>query len=140
MNQKLTKGYMKNTKTGVIMQFIYNPTTFSTKRGAKYTEITSPGASYPFLQYSGGESKSLKYKLMLANNINKIKEWEQFLNALLPPDKFTTNYAPPASFIFAYGSNVMECYLNSLGLDYQYFKADLTPRVIEADLDIRVVG
>ena len=139
MSKLLTKGYIKNTTSSKVMTFMYNPETLSISRSTNYTEISSPGSSYPVFQYISGGSKQISFKLLLAGMKDIVRGWIDFLEEFQPSEVYDASLAPPPSMIFSFGVMVKECIIDSLSWDYQMFDTDLNPTMVEVSLQLKVV-
>ena len=135
-----TKGYLKNLHTGGIKKFIYNPSSFSTDRGATYTELSSPGSSYPHFQYVKGEARNVSFDLFLRGTSGEVASYVDFLNSLLPPENSSSNFKTPSPVLFAFGSFVAKCLVLDVGIDYTSFDEALNPTEANAKLKLVVIN
>ena len=144
-----TKGYIKNTNTGRVFKFQYNPTSFSTGRSVKYTELDSPGTAYPMIQYVGGSSRDFELKIFLnggrkeGNDVGS-KGYPKWFHSqmiqFIPAEKSVANFTRPVELIVAYGSFVKRCVVVGIDEEYVDFHEDLTPKTINLTMKFKVVA
>lgn len=134
------KGYIKNLTTGTIKKFIYNPTGFSTERSTNFTEISSPGSSYPHFQYSNGGGKSIDVEIFL-DDVKKgdTKSYITFLEGLCPTEDSNSKFKKPPMIMFAFGTFIEKCIVSSLGIEYTMFDKNLNPTQATAKLKLVVI-
>lgn len=136
------KGYILNKVTLEMKSFMYNPPQISFSRGSTYSEISSPGMSYPLFQFVKGESMRFNFSLYFYDKpcTGVIKEWLNFLNGFLPPEytyKENYSFTKPPHLIIAMGSFVKVCVLESLGTTYTDFNSQLQPTEATFSLSLR---
>ena len=137
-----TKGYIQNQVTLEKKAFMFNPSEISFSRSATYSEISSPGMSYPLFQFVKGESTSFGCPLYIYDKpyTGAVKEWLNFLNGFLPPEyTYSKNYSftKPPYLLIAMGSFVKVCVLESLGTTYTDFNSQLQPTEATFTLSLR---
>lgn len=135
-----TKGFIKNMKSGRIQSFLYNPAFYTTGRDIEYSEINSPGSSYPKFQYVGGRAKSIGIEIFLYGHRGEPKNFINFLNDFLPREDSNAMFRHPPLMMFAFGTYIKQCILESYQEEYLDFNTDLTPRVVVVRLSLKVVA
>lgn len=135
-----TKGYIKNMKTGEIRQFMYNPTSFGTERSVEFNEMSAPGSSYPKFQYVSGQVRGIELMLFLHGEGSKVVTNIDFLNNLLPEENSSGRFNKPPVVLFAFGSFIKKCIVESVSVSYEEFHADLKPRIAVVGLSLKVVA
>ena len=135
-----TKGYMKNLGSGTIKEFLYNPSSYSTNRQMNYQELTAPGISYPQFQFVSGGAKEISFTLFLYGNKGEPKDFINFLNGFLPVEKSNSPFRKPPEMLFAYGAYIKKCILVGFSEEYIQFNEDLTPKIVEVALTLKVVA
>lgn len=137
------KGYIENQVTMEKKSFMFNPPEISFSRGVTYSEIASPGMSYPLFQFVKGESMSFNFPLYFYDKpyTGVIKEWLTFLNEFLPPEytyrKDLNNFTKPPHLIIAMGGFVKRCAMESLDTKYTDFNSSLLPTEATFTLGLR---
>jgi len=135
-----TKGYIKNLNTGTLRQFLYNPSSFQTARGASFSELTAPGMSYPKYQYVSGEAKELSVQLFLYSNVGRVSREIEFLEGLLPVEDSGFEFNPPPQVLFGFGNFIHKCIVDNLNIEYIEFHENLEPKIAVASISFKVVG
>lgn len=136
-----TKGYIKNVVTGEIKSFMFNPSELEFQRSATYSEIASPGLSYPITQYVRGNILTFSVPLYIYDRpySNEVETWEQFLNSFVPPTVNDSGYTKPDEMLFVMGNFIRNCVLESLNTHYISFTSDLLPDEATFTLNLRQV-
>ena len=137
-----TRSYIINTETGEKMMFQFNPTNLPYSRSVRYTDITSPGMSYPLTQYAGGDARSFSVELFYFDKpySGKINNARLFLESLMPPEYNDSDYVKPPVITFAWGYFVKNCVLQQLQVDDQELNSDGNPVHTKFTLTLRQVG
>jgi hypothetical protein len=116
------------------MDFMYNPTDIADSQSVTWSELSIPGASYPYMRFSGGNTRVLTFSIYLNDKVSSgitnkfIKNLEKYL-----PSKGTM-FKTPATIRFAFGAFVADCKLASLDKSITKFSNSLVP--IEATLTV----
>lgn len=136
-----TKGYIKNKDTGVIKNFMFNPSELQFERGATYSEISAPGLSYPLIQYVRGNIVTFSVPLYIYDKpySGEVQVWEEFLNSFVPPTTNVSGYTKPAEMLFVMGNFIRDCVVDSLNTHYTNFTGDLLPNEATFTLNLRQV-
>lgn len=136
-----TKGYIKNTSTGEIKSFMFNPSELEFSRGATYSEIASPGLSYPLTQYVRGNAIEFSVTLKIYDRpyTGEVGKWEQFFASFIPPTDNSIPFQKPEGMTFVMGSFIRDCVITSLNTKYTSFTGDLLPDEAEFTLNLRQV-
>lgn len=136
-----TKGYIKNKSTGIIKNFMFNPSELKFERGATYSEITSPGLSYPLIQYVRGNIITFSVPLYIYDKpySGEVQVWEEFLNSFVPPTTNISGYIKPDEMLFVMGNTIRNCVVDSLSTQYTGFTGDLIPNEATFTLNLRQV-
>lgn len=136
-----TKGYIKNRSTGVIKNFMFNPSELEFERGATYAEISAPGLSYPITQYVRGNIVTFSVPLYIYDKpySGEVKKWEDFLNSFVPPTVNTGGYVKPDEMLFVMGNFIRRCVVESLNTHYTSFTDSLIPNEATFTLNLRQV-
>ena len=117
------KGYLKNKNTGEVKSFLYNPTGFTDDQAINFSEISSPGSSYPKFQYVNTGSRSFSLELFLANTSKStVQEYLNFIDKFVPKG---ARFNKPPVLIFAMGTDVRECILTGVSRNFTDFNANL---------------
>lgn len=135
------KGYIRNNNSGDKKLFYFNPSELSYSRSATYQEFSSPGLNYPMFSYVKGNSSNFSVPLKIIDKprTGLIQEWEDFLNAFLPPTENNGIYTKPDELTFVMGTFICECILESLDTAYEDFDEDLYPIECTLTLNLRRV-
>ena len=136
-----TKGYIKNNSTGDIMSFMFNPSELEFSRSATYSEIASPGLSYPLTQYVRGNAIEFSVPLKVYDRpfTGEVQKWESFFENFVPPTDNSIPFVKPADLTFVMGNFIRTCVISSIGTHYTSFTADLLPDEAEFTLNLRQV-
>lgn len=137
-----TKAYMVNNDTNEKFTFQFNPTTVPYERSAKFSQVESPGMSYPLTQYTGGEVREFNVELFMYDNpySGKIHNARRFLENLLPPEYNTSLFKRPPTCTFAYGYFVKRCVLKKLKVSDDRMDSNGRPIQTVFTLTLRQVG
>jgi len=134
-----TRGYIKDTGSGMVVPFLFNPEGFSDSHGVTYKEMASPGGPYPKFHFVRGQSKAVEVELFLFGHNGEVKKYVAFLNNFLCPAKTGVKFTPPPTLIYAFGWYVKECILETLAMDYSEFDSNLNPVKAIAKLSLKAV-
>lgn len=137
-----TRCYIINNSTKKKLIFQFNPTSMPYGRSANYSDITSPGMSYPITQYTGGNVREFSFEVFYYDNphTGKIDTARQFLEKLLPPETNTSSFTKPPVFTLAYGYFVRKYVLVSLDVNDEWLNEDGKPIMTRFTLSVRQVG
>lgn len=135
-----TKGYIKNLKTNIIKSFMYNPTSFSTSRTVSFGELTSPGISYPKFQYIAGQVRTISIQIFLNGEPSSVVDYVGYYEGLLPSEKSGDVYNAPPVILFAFGSFIKKCLVESVNTEYMSFTDTLQPKTVIITLSMKVVA
>lgn len=137
-----TRCYLVNNDTGNKKVVQFNPTSIPYSRSAKFSEISSPGMSYPLTQYVGGEARSFDFELFYYDKpySGKITSMRKFLEKLLPPEKNNKTFKRPPTFTMVYGYFVRTYVLVSLEVNDTELNEDGLPVITTFKLSVRQVG
>lgn len=116
------------------MNFMYNPTSISDTQSATYSELATPGMSYPEYIYSGGNSRVITFSIYLNDKVES-GVTQRFINHLQTylPNR-NIYFSKPSDIRFAFGLFVVDCKLESLQVDITKYSPTLVP--IEATLTV----
>lgn len=136
------KGYIKNLSTGVIKPFQFNPETFEYSRGATYSEIASPGMSYPSTQYVRGNAREFSMQLFLFDKpcSGIIKSYKEFLESFLPPEENSIDFKKPPEMLLCYNDFIKRCVLLELGVINEEYDTQGNVTIAYFNLSLRQVG
>lgn len=136
-----TKGYIKNKTTGEIKNFMFNPAELDFDRSATYSEISSPGLSYPLTQYVRGNPIVFTIPIYIYDRpySGAVSDWEKFLDAFVPPTENTSGYIKPNEMLVVMGSFIRNCVAESVNVHYSSFTQDLLPDEATITLSLRQV-
>lgn len=145
MSQKVgarTKGYIKNLITSKLMRFQYNPENFEYSRGVTYSEIISPGMSYPDTQFVHGNTRSFPIELFFYDKpySGVINEYMNFIEGFLPPEKNSSGFKKPPEMLFCYGYFIRRCVLEDLNIKIEEYDQWGRPTIARFTLQLRQVG
>lgn len=120
------KGYIKNKDTGEVRKFMYNPSSISDSRVVNFSEINSPGGSYPKFQYVNSGARTFTLELFLCNTASgeTVTDYLNFLEKFLPSG---TRFKKPPVMIVVMGSDVRECLLSQLDRNITDYNQSLVP-------------
>lgn len=128
------KGYIKNKTTGEVKRFLYNPSDFSDSRSVNFSEILAPGSSYPKFQYVSTGARTFELVLYLSNtNKGTVQEHLTFLEQFLPRG---SRFSKPPILIFAMGTDVRECLLQTLDRSFTDFDSNLNKKEATVTLSL----
>lgn len=132
------KGYIKNKTTGEVKNFLYNPSEYSDSRAVTFSEISSPGSSYPKFQYVKTGARTMTLELFLSNTKNgTVSDYIKFLEKFLPTG---SKFQKPPIMIIAMGSDVRECILTQLDRNFVDFDSNLNPTTVTVSLSLILLG
>ena len=96
--------YNNSTKKAYRCQF--NPSDLPRTRSVNYACITSPGMAYPLVQFVSGEIEDMDINLFFYDkkSPSKIKDFNTFIDSLLPPEHNVSGFSKPPTFKFYYGT------------------------------------
>lgn len=137
-----TKCYFINNSTNKKLVCQFNPTSVPYEREASFSDIDSPGMSYPLTQYCGGKVREFSVEVFMYDkpHSGKIDTARKFFEALMPPEYNTTKFKKPPTFTFAYGYFVKICVLKKLKVDDQWLDEKGRPIMTKFTLTVRQVG
>lgn len=137
-----SRSYIINNDTGEKLMFQFNPTSVPYGRSAQYTDINSPGMSYPLTQYAGGDSRSFSVELFYFDkpSSGKIERARRFIEELLPPEYNTEDFVKPPTFIFAFGYFVKTCVLQKFDVNDEELDENGNPTITRFTLTLKQVG
>ena len=137
-----TKCYFINNSTNKKLVCQFNPTSVPYEREASFSDIDSPGMSYPLTQYCGGKVREFSVEVFMYDKpySGKIDTARTFFEALMPPEYNTSKFKKPPTFTFAYGYFVKICVLKKLKVDDQWLDEKGRPIMTKFTLTVRQVG
>lgn len=128
------KGYIKNKTTGEVKSFLYNPSDFSDSRSVNFAEISSPGSSYPKFQYVSTGARTFTLNLYLTDTKKgTVADYLTFIEKFLPKG---SKFSKPPVLVFAMGTDVRECLLQSLDRSFTDFDANLNKKEVTLSLSL----
>lgn len=128
------KGYIKNKSTGEVKRFLFNPSDFSDSRSVNFSEISAPGSSYPKFQYVSTGARTFSLTLYLANTTKgTVADYLAFLEKFLPTG---SRFSKPPILIFAMGTDVRECLLQTLDRSFTDFDTNLNKKEATVSLSL----
>lgn len=136
-----TRCWFLNNQTGRFLVTQFNPTSVPYSRGATYSEIKSPGMSYPLTQFTGGTASEFSIKLFYYDKpySGKIPSARRFFESLLPPEKNSVFFKKPPTFRFSYGYMVKTLVLLDLAVNDKWMDKYGRPIITEFSLKVRQV-
>lgn len=135
-----TKAYIKNLSSGITMNFLFNPAEWETEREVNYSEIKSPGASYPKFQFVNGGAKVITFDLFLYSNKGDCERSINFLESFLPSENSSHKYNKPPYLLFAWGIFIKKCIMTGYKRKHDEFLQDLGYRKVVVSLTLKVVA
>ena len=137
-----TRCYIIRNDTNKKMTFQFNPTSMPYSRGANYTNIESPGMSYPLTQYVGGQVREFSFEVFYYDKpySGKINTARKFLEGLLPPETNKSSFTKPPTFTLAYGYFVKTYVLTNLEVNDEWMDENGQPIMTRFTLSVRQVG
>lgn len=136
--KNVKKGYLKNEKTGVVKQFLYNPANFSDDVSVSFGELNSPGGHYPLFQYIGGDARGISLNVYLQGKPTQVKDFLNFMEEFLPL-KYKKKFSKPPLVIMAMGSYVQKCIIEKYSRNFIRFDNNLEPTEVELTINMKVV-
>lgn len=129
------KGYIKNKETGEVRRFLYNPSTISDSRVVNFSEINSPGGSYPKFQYVNSGARTFTLDLFLCNTASgdTVTDYLNFIEKFLPSG---TRFKKPPVAIIVMGSDVRECLINQVDRALSDYDKNLVPTKASVSLSL----
>lgn len=138
--KRAQKAYMKNLATGGVFEFLFNPEGWDIDREVNYSEIKSPGSSYPKFQYVNGGAKTISFDLFLYGNNGECEKCINFLESFLPVEDSKSKFAKPPLMLFAFGIMIKKCIVTGYKRKHTMFRKDLGYRVVNVSLTLKVVA
>lgn len=135
-----TKGYIQNVSTGAMKQFLYNPSDFSVNRDINFQVLTAPGVTYPKFQFVSGAEKEISIPIYLYGHKGEPREFINFLNSFLPPEKSSAMFMTPPLMLIAIEFYIKKCILVNFSEKYTAFNEDLSVREVTITLTLKVVN
>lgn len=137
-----TRCYIIRNDTNEKLTFQFNPTSLPYGRGADYSDIKSPGMSYPLTQYIGGKVREFSFEVFYYDKpySGKINTARNFLEGLLPPEKNVSGFTKPPTFTLAYGYFVRTYVLTYLDVNDEWLDENGQPLMTRFKLSVRQVG
>lgn len=138
----LKKGYIKDNETGIIKNFMYNPSEYQYRRTAAYTETSAPGSPYPILSFIRGEVTIIPVKLFLVDKakVGKIPEFIEFLERFLPEENSSALFVRPRTLTISLGHLVKKCVLTSLDVMVSEYSNLGVPTIADVTIELKVVA
>lgn len=134
----LSKGYIKNQKSGKTIKFQFNPSDYTSTRGTNFREISSPGTSYPRFQFVSGGARQLRFDVFLYDD--GPENFIKFMQEFLPPEDSSKGFKHPPLMTVAFGNMVKTCLLENLEERYNEFNEDLSTKHAILSLTLKVVS
>lgn len=133
------KGYIKNKTTGAVKPFMYNPEGISDSRATEFSEISSPGSSYPRFQYVKTGARTFNLELFLTTSSKgTVKDYFKFIDGFQPKG---SRFSKPPVLIFVMGSDVRECIVTQVNRSITEFNsANLEPTKAVVSLALTQLG
>ena len=131
--------YNCDTKEAIICQF--NPSDLPRDRSVNYATITSPGMAYPLIQFVNGEAEDVDIQLFLYDREDtwRLKNFENFIEQLLPPKHNSSGFKRPPMFKFYYGNSVENYVLVKKSIESELLNEEGEPYSITYTLTARRV-
>jgi hypothetical protein len=123
------KGYIENLVNGVKYSFQYNPEEIGDKQSITFAQIKSPGISYPRYQFVSGEAREINFDLFVdgMEHTNGVQTWLTFFAGIMPWTNSNNQFSAPCPILFAFGTMVRKCLIQSIDTKYTMFDANLNP-------------
>ena len=120
----------------------FNPTSVPYERESMFSDIDSPGMSYPLTQYSGGKVREFTVEVFMYDKpySGKINTARKFFEALMPPEYNKSSFKKPPTVTFAYGYFVKVCVLKKLKVNDEWLDSYGRPIRTRFTLTLRQVG
>ncbi len=136
------KGYLKNLDTGEILKFQYNPETFEHSRGATYSDIVSPGMSYPDAQYVHGNAVTFSIELFIFDKpyTGVYAHFLKFLQDFLPPEMNNSTFKKPPEALICYGNFIKRCIILEIAEKIEEYDEQGNEVNARITLSLRQVG
>jgi hypothetical protein len=112
------------------------------ERESMFSDIDSPGMSYPLTQYSGGKVREFTVEVFMYDKpySGKINTARKFFEALMPPEYNKSSFKKPPTVTFAYGYFVKVCVLKKLKVNDEWLDSYGRPIRTRFTLTLRQVG
>lgn len=136
-----TRAYIVRCDDNARLTFQFNPTQIPYSRSAKYSNIESPGMSYPLTQYAGGNVRQFSFEVFMYDRpyTGKIKTARDFLETLLPPETNVDGFTRPSAFMLAYGYFVKKLVLEQLEVGDEVLDENGNPVQVKFTLNVRQI-
>ncbi len=132
----VSKGFIKNTKTGEIRNFVFNPSNFSDDISVTFNELGSGGAVRNKHQFITGSNRSIELNLFIrSKDSSKIEEFKNFLEDFLP----LTRFVAPPPLLFCFGTYIKKCMLLNVKRNWNDFNEDLQVTEMSLKLSLKEV-
>ena len=137
-----TKCYFINNSTNKKLVCQFNPTSVPYERESMFSDIDSPGMSYPLTQYSGGKVREFTVEVFMYDKpySGKINTARKFFEALMPPEYNKSSFKKPPTVTFAYGYFVKVCVLKKLKVNDEWLDSYGRPIMTRFTVTLRQVG
>lgn len=139
-----TKGYIQNTKSKSMLQFIYNPESYEYGYSAEYAVVKAPGSPHPIYQFVGGNERTISTTILLdgretSGGWEKVKEQMSFFGAWHPANQGFKSFNPPPPALFAIGWFVKKVIIKEVNFRVILMDEDLNPVRVECDLTMETM-
>lgn len=137
-----TKFYLINETTQDKLVAQFNPTVVNRGRNASFSDIKSPGMSYPLTQYTGGGATEFSVSLFYYDkpHTGTIKDAIKFIDGLLPPHNNSNSFTKPPVVKVCQGYFSRKCVLKSYDISDEEQDKSGNPVVATIKLTFRQVG
>lgn len=137
-----TRCYLVNNNTNRKLTLQFNPTKLDYGRSASYGYISSPGMSYPLVQYLGGEGRDFSLDIFYYDKpySGLITEFMSYIQELMPPEKNVNTFKAPPTFTLAYGYFVKTYVLTGYSVRDEELDAKGRPIMGNYSISVRQVS
>ena len=139
-----THGFIQAEDTGKLVYFQINPEKLQYSRGINYVDNSSPGMSYPKVQFVGGKSREFQVELFMYDRqlepCGIIKDFMSWLGEFLTPEVNLDWYTKPRTMLFCYGYFIRKCVLTDLDIEITDMDEAGTPTMATFTLTLKQVG
>lgn len=137
-----TKGLIKNNRTGVVREFMFNPSEFQYSRGVTYATIDAPGIYYPDSQFVKGNIREFNISLFVYDKpyTGQFEQCCNFYGGFLTNEVVKLGDTKPPEMTFVFGSWARTCVMTNLDIKVDEFNTELHPVRFTLSMTLRQVG
>jgi Contractile injection system tube protein len=160
---RVKRGRITNKRTANYVEFLYNPTSISDKKGNNWVEDASPNQAHPLIHFASGKVRNITFTLNLCGesrirrsgatltngafadddptSMSIAGEIEYYQSLEYPVDpKLPGSTGGPDLVLFSFGRryNALECAME-VGVDESEYDPNLNPTRAALQISLKVV-